>query len=69
MLNPSRTGTNGERGGGFGILLAKAFIDNYGKSLKIDSVSIEDKPHASGTTVSFLLNAPLTDSSRHQLLK
>ncbi|RYZ60244.1 MAG: hypothetical protein EOP07_01365 [Proteobacteria bacterium] len=69
LVNPSRMGTNGEIGGGFGILLAKAFIDNYGKSLKIESVSIEEKPLASGTTVSFLLNAPLTDSSRHQNLK
>lgn len=69
LVNPSRTGTNGERGGGFGILLAKAFIDNYGKSLKIESVSIEEQPQASGTTVTFLLNAPLTDSSRHHLSK
>jgi signal transduction histidine kinase len=64
LFNPSkpttRTGTAGEKGTGFGMPLAKAYVDKFGGQLRIESRTVEKSPDAHGTTVVIIL--PLWNS-------
>lgn len=42
--NTSRAGTNGEKGTGYGLPLVKAFVNNYGGTIKVESQCREDFP-------------------------
>lgn len=46
----SRLGTDGERGTGFGLPLAKTYIDSYGGRLSIESFEEKDNPIDHGTS-------------------
>ncbi len=50
-INVSRRGTAGEKGGGYGLLLAKAYIDQFGASVTIESVPHDLNPERSGTKI------------------
>ncbi|WP_141733332.1 sensor histidine kinase [Oligoflexus tunisiensis] len=52
-----RQGTNGEKGIGFGMPLAKAYIDAYGGKIEVESRAREEHPLNSGTTVRIVLDA------------
>jgi signal transduction histidine kinase len=57
LKKQSRPGTSGERGIGFGMPLAKAYVDAYGGHIEVESIPVEEnRPHA-GTTVRLFLNA------------
>ncbi|HYX34527.1 MAG TPA: HAMP domain-containing sensor histidine kinase [Oligoflexus sp.] len=47
----SRPGTAGEIGTGFGMPLAKAYMDRFQGQIRIISVTPDEAPHTSGTTV------------------
>lgn len=47
----SRTGTQGEKGTGFGMPLAKTYVDIFGGQLQITSSCISKNPSQHGTTV------------------
>jgi len=65
LFNPSkpttRTGTAGEKGTGFGMPLAKAYIDKFGGQLCVESIAAETSPDKHGTTITIIL--PLWNSS------
>ncbi|RYZ64320.1 MAG: ATP-binding protein, partial [Proteobacteria bacterium] len=50
-INVSRRGTAGEKGGGYGLLLAKAYIDQFGASVTIESVPQDKNQSRSGTKI------------------
>ncbi len=64
LFNPSkpttRLGTAGEKGTGFGMPLAKAYVDKFGGQLKVESQTVESSPDKHGTTVTIIL--PLWNS-------
>jgi signal transduction histidine kinase len=50
--NPtSRVGTEGEKGTGFGMPVVKSYMERFGGSIKIDSVTETESPAAHGTQV------------------
>ncbi len=51
----SRAGTNGEKGSGFGLPLAKKYMEAYNGSISIKSRSKEEFPGRSGTTITLEL--------------
>jgi signal transduction histidine kinase len=48
---PSRPGTNGEPGSGFGLSICKAYMDMYNGSIEVSSRSKYDSPYDHGTIV------------------
>lgn len=60
--NLSRPGTDGEQGVGYGMPLAKAFLDAFGATVEVASKTIQTDPAASGTVFRILIHAapPLT---------
>ena len=62
MENRSRPGTKGEKGGGFGMPLAKAYIDSYKATVEVKSVSIEDNADSCGTEFIIRLRTPPTQA-------
>ncbi len=59
LFNPSkpttRTGTAGEKGTGFGMPLAKAYVDKFGGQLLVESTTVETSPDSHGTTIRIIL--------------
>jgi signal transduction histidine kinase len=55
--NLSRPGTEGELGVGYGMPLAKAFLDAYGATIQVASKTIQTDPDASGTVFRILIHA------------
>jgi signal transduction histidine kinase len=53
----SRPGTQGERGIGFGMPLVKAYIDAYGGTIEVESMTMDKDPRLAGTKVSITLPA------------
>lgn len=53
----SRQGTRGERGIGFGMPLAKAYVDAYGGLIEVISLPTEQDAAKAGTTVRIILDA------------
>lgn len=51
LENMSQPGTSGERGTGYGMPLAKAYIDSYKAKIKVESTSIDLSPYCCGTTI------------------
>lgn len=45
------TGTNGERGTGFGLLLCKSFVEQMGGSIHLSSRSEDESPEEHGTSI------------------
>jgi signal transduction histidine kinase len=64
LFNPSkpttRTGTAGEKGTGFGMPLAKAYVDKFGGQLRIESETPDKSPEKHGTNV--IITLPLWSS-------
>lgn len=64
LFNPSkpttRTGTAGEKGTGFGMPLAKAYVDKFGGELRVESLTVESSPDKHGTNV--VITLPLWNS-------
>jgi signal transduction histidine kinase len=60
--NLSRPGTEGEQGVGYGMPLAKAFLDAFGATVQVASKTAQTDPSASGTVFRILIRAaaPLT---------
>ena len=50
----SRIGTNGEKGIGFGMPVVKSYMERFGGSISIDSVTETESPAAQGTRVTLL---------------
>lgn len=59
----SRPGTEGEAGTGFGMLLAKKFIEQCGGTLAVTSQTEADSPRQHGTTVTLRLPAHIYSAS------
>ncbi len=57
-INVSRRGTAGEKGGGYGLLLAKAYIDQFGASVTIESVPHDLNSDRSGTKIIINFQTP-----------
>jgi signal transduction histidine kinase len=55
-IRQSRVGTQGEKGIGFGMPLAKAYVDAYGGSIEAQSQIADDSPNQ-GTRISITLDA------------
>jgi signal transduction histidine kinase len=55
--NLSRPGTDGEQGVGYGMPLAKAFLDAFGATIHVASKTIQADPDASGTVFRILIHA------------
>ena len=55
----STKGTNNEKGTGFGMPIAKSFVDDFGGHLKLFSRSKQDFPQEHGTTIAITLNRAL----------
>lgn len=53
----SRTGTNKEKGTGFGMPLVRKFIESYGGEILIESISEEDDKDNSGTKIILYLES------------
>lgn len=47
----SRKGTSGEKGTGFGMPLAKSYMDQYGGEIKVESIDRQVDPDHSGTKI------------------
>jgi signal transduction histidine kinase len=60
--NLSCPGTEGEQGVGYGMPLAKAFLDAFGATVQVTSKTVQTDPGASGTIFHILIHAapPLT---------
>lgn len=56
-IRQSRVGTQGEKGIGFGMPLAKAYVDAYGGSIEAQSQIATDDSKIQGTTISITLDA------------
>ena len=56
-IRQSRVGTQGEKGIGFGMPLAKAYVDAYGGSIEAQSQARSEDCQNQGTTISILLDA------------
>lgn len=52
----TRPGTQGEKGTGFGMPLVKAFVDRYGGTIEVKSISAEEDPSSHGTSFHITLN-------------
>jgi two-component system sensor histidine kinase/response regulator len=60
----TRVGTNREMGTGFGMLIAKKYMDFFNGKITINSVDIDDNPTNHGTTIELILprsNLPSTN--------
>jgi signal transduction histidine kinase len=55
--NRSLKGTHGEQGIGYGMPLAKAFIDAYGAMIEVESTPILTNPESSGTVFRIFIKA------------
>lgn len=55
--NFSRPGTEGEQGVGYGMPLAKAFLDAFGATIHVASKTIQTDPEASGTVFRIFIQA------------
>ena len=54
-IKTTRTGTFGEVGTGFGMPLVKAFVEQYGGKISVESNDIKDHPNDHGTMISIVL--------------
>jgi signal transduction histidine kinase len=51
----SSKGTMGERGSGYGLSIAKAYLDKFGADIRVESIEEKNSPDRHGTTVTLRL--------------
>jgi signal transduction histidine kinase len=65
--NRSQKGTQGEPGIGYGMPLAKAFLDAYGARIEVESQSIQTSTESTGTIFRIFIRMPLIGSGLEPL--